>query len=104
VSREHKTIPVCSCATPDPADPVDLILPLCYGCGRLVVPEKHAAMKRVEVRARDGHAYPCEHCGDSLLSGSHGQGVCVGPAVPLTFPWHEPGKAQREAGIKGESK
>lgn len=96
MSREHKTIPVCSCATPDPAD---LPVPLCYECGRLVTLDSR---KCVEVRRGIDHA--CPDCHASLLSGSHGQGVCVGPAVPLTFPWHEPGKAQREAGIKGGGK
>ena len=98
MSREHQTIPVCSCTVPDPAD---LPVPLCYECGRLVTSD-HG--KRVEVAVRRGIDHACHDCGESLLSGSHGQGVCVGPAVPLTFPWHEPGKAQRAAGIKGGSK
>lgn len=75
MSTEQRTIPVCSCAEPDPAR--DFPIPLCCGCGRLVVPESFASKKRVEVRARERAAYPCEHCGDSLLLGSHGGGVCV---------------------------
>jgi len=50
MSNDNRTIPVCDCAQPDPV--TDLLLPLCFGCGRLVVPEKYAAAKRVEVRAR----------------------------------------------------
>jgi hypothetical protein len=55
MSRERKTIPVCSCATPDPCGPADLAIPLCYECGRLVVPESMASKKRFEVRARPEH-------------------------------------------------
>lgn len=39
---------------------------------------------------------PCDLCGETLLSGSHGPGVCVGPAVPCPA-MYEPGAAQKDA-------
>ena len=61
---DERTIPVCDCVEPDPVQ--DFPVPLCCGCGRLVVPEKYAAMKRVEVRARpeQGRANRSERAGD----------------------------------------
>lgn len=87
----EKTIPVCACATPDPAP--DFPFPICCGCGRLIPPPSMASRVRVEGRLRDDD-FPCPDCHESLLSGSHGRGVCVGPAVPC-LAGYEPGRAQR---------
>lgn len=38
----------------------------------------------------------CDDCHESLLTGSHGRGVCAGPAVPCPA-MYVPGKAQRNA-------
>lgn len=38
----------------------------------------------------------CCYCKKSLMSGSHGDGVCAGEAVPC-LRMHEPGEAQRAA-------
>jgi len=38
----------------------------------------------------------CRHCNKSLVSGSHGEGVCAGDPVPCP-KMYEPGEAQRKA-------
>lgn len=100
MSDEQRTIPVCACRKPDPA--TGLPLPLCYGCGRLVVPDAMASRKRVEVRARLGADITCDDCGDSMMVGEHGRGVCVGPAEMRRAD--VPGWARGEAEIKGGMK
>lgn len=43
----------------------------------------------------------CPHCKKSLMSGSHGEGVCAGDPVPCP-KMYEPGEAQQEAREKVE--
>lgn len=70
----EKTIPVCNCATPDDSG---LLIPLCCGCGRLIVPSERWRRARVVVTAK-----PAERIDTSdplaaaeALAALRGQGV-----------------------------
>ncbi len=61
-----KTIPVCGCVTPDPAE--DFPIPLCHGCGRLIL---DGPSKRVEVRVR-----PVQVTEECVACGCPGECAC----------------------------
>ncbi len=87
------TIPCCDCDAPELMG--GFVLPLCAACGRIRA-EAAGIPTRVEARARRDVDVACPSCGETMLQGSHGPGVCVGPARPVSS-MYEPGAAQRRS-------
>jgi hypothetical protein len=78
-------IPACCCVSPEPlGGPI----PLCCGCGRFIPTEQMMARLGVPKDVTR-----CDLCGETLLSGSHGPGVCHGTPVPCPA-MYEPGLVQ----------